>query len=218
MAQGYVHARDIPEIIPLFPLDGTILLPRGQLPLNIFEPRYLNMLDDVMGADRLIGMIQPLSGPRDHPGLAPVGCVGRVTAFAETGDGRYVITLTGLCRFRLGDELSLLTPYRQARVDYQPFADDLSPARTVGDGLDRTRLFELLTHYLENRGLEVDWKVAREAPPEALVNSLAMALPFEATEKQALLEAATLTERFGVLSALLQIDAADTGEVPPSLQ
>ncbi len=217
MAQGYVRTSDLPGIIPLFPLEGVVLLPRGQLPLNIFEPRYLNMLDDVMGGERLIGMIQPTGGTRETPGLAPVGCAGRVTAFAETGDGRYLITLTGLCRFQLNDEMSLLTPYRQARVDYSAYADDLAPIEAAGLP-DRARLLSLLGQYLDTRQLEVDWKAAREAPPEALVNSLSMALPFEPAEKQALLEAPTLAGRAQVLSALMQIDAADTGDERPSLQ
>lgn len=217
MAQGYVRTSDLPSIIPLFPLAGVVLLPRGQLPLNIFEPRYLNMLDDVMGGERLIGMIQPTGGTRETPGLAPVGCAGRVTAFAETGDGRYLITLTGLCRFQLNDEMSLLTPYRQARVDYSAYADDLAPTEAAGLP-DRARLLSLLGQYLDTRQLEVDWKAAREAPPEALVNSLSMALPFEPAEKQALLEAPTLAGRAQVLSALMQIDAADTGDERPSLQ
>lgn len=217
MAQGYVRTSDLPSIIPLFPLAGVVLLPRGQLPLNIFEPRYLNMLDDVMGGERLIGMIQPTGGTRETPGLAPVGCAGRVTAFAETGDGRYLITLTGLCRFQLNDEMSLLTPYRQARVDYSAYADDLAPTEAAALP-DRARLLSLLGQYLDTRQLEVDWKAAREAPPEALVNSLSMALPFEPAEKQALLEAPTLAGRAQVLSALMQIDAADTGDERPSLQ
>lgn len=218
MAQGYVRPEDLPTIIPLFPLSGVILLPRGQLPLNIFEPRYLNLFDDVMGADRLVGMIQSVGGRSDHPDLAPVGCVGRVTTFAETGDGRYLVTLTGLCRFRGIEELPQSGPYRQARVDYSAFANDLR----VGDGAtalpDREDMMSHLARYLENRGLEVDWGAAREAPPEALINSLAAALPFEPSEKQALLEAVDLPERARILSVLMQIDAADIGEDPPSLQ
>ena len=218
MAQGYVRIDDVPGVMPLFPLDGVILLPRGQLPLNIFEPRYLNLVDDVMGGDRLIGMIQTTGGPAQHPSLAPVGCIGRITSFAEAGDGRYLITLTGVCRFRLIDELPLTTPYRQARIEVSAFAHDLTDTGADGDATDRMALLAHLQPYLETRGLEVDWKAAQEAPPEALINSLSMALPFEPAEKQALLEASDLHDRAHILSTLMQIDAADTGEDPPSLQ
>ena len=120
MAQGYVRAADLPQVIPVFPLPGAILLPRGQLPLNIFEPRYLNMVDDAMAGDRIIGMIQPRQGSRSLPNLSPVGCAGRITSFAETSDGRYLITLTGCARFRLASELPTQTPYRQVRADFAP--------------------------------------------------------------------------------------------------
>ena len=126
MAQGYVRAADLPQVIPVFPLPGAILLPRGQLPLNIFEPRYLNMIDDAMAGDRIIGMVQPQSGSRRLPGLSPVGCAGRITSFAETSDGRYLITLTGVCRFEAGEELNLKTPYRQVRAGYDPYEGDLA--------------------------------------------------------------------------------------------
>ena len=128
MPGGYRKISDLPQAAPLFPLDGVLLLPRGQLPLNIFEPRYLNMLDDVMGGDRILGVLQTRpGGERTKPALARVGCVGRVTSFAETGDGRYILTLTGACRFRLGPELNAPTPYRQARLDYTDYAADLEP-------------------------------------------------------------------------------------------
>jgi Lon protease-like protein len=187
------------------------------LPLNIFEPRYLNMIDDAMAADRIIGLVQTRQGgERERPTLAMVGGAGRITSFAETQDGRYLITLTGLCRFRLGPELSSPTPYRQVRADFSPYRRDLEPEDDAG--FDRTRLLEALRLYLGRRNMEVDWKMALEAPVEALVNSLAMALPFTAQEKQALLEAVTVADRAETLTILLKIQAADDGEPPPTLQ
>ncbi|MDP3802887.1 LON peptidase substrate-binding domain-containing protein [Brevundimonas sp.] len=219
MAQGYVKAADLPQVIPVFPLPGAILLPRGQLPLNIFEPRYLNMVDDAMAGDRIIGMIQPQAGLRRVTGLSPVGCAGRITSFAETSDGRYLITLTGCARFRLASELPSPTPYRQIRADFAPFEADLTAPPVDDIGLDRDGLLDALRAYLETRGLDIDWDTAETAPPEALVNSLSMALPFDAPEKQALLEAPSLTDRSAVLTALMTIDAAGDGEGDaPSMQ
>jgi Lon protease-like protein len=211
MAQGYVKAADLPQVIPLFPLAGVILLPRGQLPLNVFEPRYLNMVDDAMAGDRMIGMIQPAGGPSRLPSLSAVGCAGRITSFAETSDGRYLITLTGLSRFRLGSELPSSAPYRQARAAFEAFEDDLAPSPDP-DRFDRESLLLALRAYLDRRELDVDWEAAETAPAEALVNSLAMALPFMPGEKQALLEAAALGDRSATLTALLSIDAADPGD------
>lgn len=219
MAQGYVRAADLPQVIPIFPLPGAILLPRGQLPLNIFEPRYLNMVDDAMAGDRIIGMIQPTAGAQALPGLSPIGCAGRITSFAETSDGRYLITLTGCARFRLSAELPTQTPYRQVRADFSPFDVDLAAPPKDDAGLDRDRLLDALRAYLETRGLDIDWDTAEGAPPEALINSLSMALPFEPPEKQALLEAPSLADRAVVLTALLTIDAAGDGDgEAPSMQ
>ena len=218
MAGGYSKVTDLPQVAPLFPLDGVLLLPRGQLPLNVFEPRYLNMLDDAMGGDRVIGIVQTApGGERTRPALAGVGCLGRVTSFAETGDGRYLVTLTGACRFRLGPELNAPTPYRQARLGYDAYAADLEPAPDMAEA--RPLLLSALRAYLERRGLSLDWKAAETAPAEALVNSLCMALPFDGPEKQALLEAPDAPERLHVLTALLRIGAA-TGEDddPPPVQ
>ena len=216
MAQGYVRAVDLPQVIPVFPLPGAILLPRGQLPLNIFEPRYLNMIDDAMAGDRVIGMIQPGGGPRRLPSLSPIGCAGRITSFNETSDGRYLITLTGCARFRLAAELPIQTPYRQIRADFAPFEADLAAPPVDDVGLDRETLLDALRAYLETRGLDIDWDTAETAPPEALINSLSMALPFEPAEKQALVEAPTLTDRFDTLTALLRIDAAEPGDDEPT--
>ena len=211
MAQGYIKAIELPQVIPVFPLPGSILLSRGQLPLNIFEPRYLNMVDDAMAGDRTIGLIQPMGGPPQLPGLAAVGCLGRITSFAETSDGRYLITLTGVCRFRVSSELPVKTPYRQVHADFAPFEADLRAPDPAAD-FDRDHFLDALRPYLEHRGLNVDWDTAEIAPQEALINSLAMALPFEPPEKQALLEAPSLENRAEALTALLRIDAADPGD------
>lgn len=217
MAAGFRKTTDLPQVIPIFPLDGALLLPHGALPLNIFEPRYLNMIDDALAAERIIGMVQTTAGgPRDKPKLARVGCVGKITSFAETPDGRYLITLSGLCRFEIGQELPAATPYRQVRADYSRFEADLKPIAD-DDGFDRIHFLHALKVYLDNRSMDIDWDAAREAPCEALVNSLAMALPFDTAEKQALLEAATSVERRRALVALLEIDAAGDDE-PSALQ
>ena len=211
MAQGYIKAIELPQVIPVFPLPGSILLARGQLPLNVFEPRYLNMVDDAMAGDRMIGLIQPVGPAGVNPPLTRVGCAGRITSFAETSDGRYLITLTGVCRFRVTSELQVKTPYRQVRADFAPFEADLHAPDPAAD-FDRHGFLDALRPYLEHRGLNVDWDTAEAAPQEALINSLAMALPFEAPEKQALLEAMSLEDRAEALTALLRIDAASDGD------
>jgi Lon protease-like protein len=211
---GYRHASDLPQMIPVFPLDGALLLPGGELPLQIFEPRYLNMVDDVMAGDRVIGMIQTRAGSdKARPRLAAVGCLGRVTSYAETSDGRYLITLTGVCRFEAGEELPVRGPYRQLRVRYDRFEDDLSrDEEAQAEEEARARFASALKRYLNHRELDIDWETANSAPLEALVNSLAMGLPFEPAEKQALLEAPDLTGRFDALTTLLEIDAMDEGD------
>ena len=206
MAQGYIRTDELPQLIPVFPLDAAVLLPRGRLPLNIFEPRYLNLIDDVMAGDRIIGMVQTTGADRTHPPLARVGCAGRVTSFAETQDGRYLITLSGVCRFTLGQELSAPTPYRQVRADYDAYAGDLQPPEDIA--FERGPLLQSLKAYLQRRGMDIEWDAARDAPADALITSLCMALPFEVAEKQALVEAPTLADRVTALSALLQIDDA----------
>ena len=211
MPQHFIRTSDLTEIVPIFPLSGVILLPRAQLPLNIFEPRYLNMVDDAMAGDRIIGMIQPVGPSLEAPGLSAVGCAGRITSFNETSDGRYLITLTGVCRFRVTSELQVRTPYRQVRADFASFEPDLRAPDPAAD-FDRDSFLDALRPYLEHRGLNVDWDTAEAAPQEALINSLAMALPFEPPEKQALLEAETLDARAEALTALLRIDAASDGD------
>ena len=209
------HLQDLPRLIAVFPLDGALLLPGGELPLNIFEPRYLNMIDDAMAQERVIGMIQTRGGGRDRPALVRIGCLGRITSFAETSDGRYMITLTGVCRFVAGEELGIKTPYRQVRADYDPFAGDLMRAEDE-PAFERERFLLALKAYLNQRQLDVDWATAEAAPAQSLVNSLAMGLPFEPAEKQALLEASDLAERCQILTALLEIDAAADGDDEPS--
>jgi len=211
---AYRRTADLPQLIPVFPLDGAMLLPGGDLPLQIFEPRYLNMIDDVMAGDRIVGMIQTRSGgDRERPKLAEVGCAGRVTSYAETSDGRYLITLTGVCRFDAGEELFAHTPYRQLRARYDRFETDLKDqSQAQAPEAARARFARALKRYLNRRELDIDWETAHSAPLEALVTSLAMGLPFEPAEKQALLEAPTLSGRFETLSTLLEIDGVDDGD------
>ncbi|HEX5377796.1 MAG TPA: LON peptidase substrate-binding domain-containing protein [Phenylobacterium sp.] len=216
---GYRRAADLPQVIPVFPLDGALLLPGGELPLRIFEPRYLNMIDDVMAGDRMIGMIQTTGGERARPNLAAVGCLGRITSFNETSDGTYLITLTGICRFCVDDELPARTPYRQVRATFERFAGDLDDDEVETGAFDRARFAKALKTYLNRRELDIDWETAETAPLESLVTSLAMGLPFEPVEKQALLEAPNLAERCEALTALLEIDAMEEGgDEPHSMQ
>ncbi|MEM6852452.1 MAG: LON peptidase substrate-binding domain-containing protein [Pseudomonadota bacterium] len=212
---------ELPEVLPLFPLPGALLLPRGRLPLNIFEPRYLSMIDDALGGDRLIGMIQPLRSSGESSigsELYEVGCAGRLTSFSETADGRYLITLTGLVRFRIVETLSTITPYRQARVDWDDFSVDLTPADD-DDVPDRAGLLAVLKDYLKAQQLEADWETIEDAPCETLINSLAMICPFDPKEKQALLEAPALADRAQTLLALMEFALASSGgDAEPSLQ
>lgn len=220
VAEPYRKASDLPRVIPVFPLDGALLLPHGQLPLIIFEPRYLNMVDDAMSGERMIGMIQPRpGGDRERPNLAEIGCLGRITSFAETSDGRYLITLTGLCRFKVRQEQPMRGPYRMVEADFAPFAEDLRPIRD-DDGFDRMRFLRVLKAFLERHSLDIDWDTAKTAPGEALVNSLSMLLPFDAAEQQALLEAMTFAERRKALMALMEIDSSGRsgGDEPQPLQ
>ena len=200
---------DLPEIIPLFPLPGALLLPRAKLPLHIFEPRYLAMLEDCLKTpSRLIGMIQPRQGPgKERPGgetpLSAIGCAGRVTAFSETEDGRYMITLSGISRFRLRDEVQGFTPYRRALVDWAPFARDRGPAED-DPGFDRSALLDRLSRFFAQHRLGTDWESLKEAEPELLINALSMLLPLAPEDKQALLEAPSLMTRRETLVTLLE--------------
>jgi Lon protease-like protein len=202
---------DLLEVIPVFPLPGALLLPRGQMPLNIFEPRYLEMVDDALReGHRLIGMIQPdlaHSASEDQPKLFQVGCAGRITQFAESGDGRYILELTGVSRFKIVEELTVLTPYRQCKADFFAFVDDFT-ARKGEDAVDRKRLLEVLTDFLKVNNLKVDWDGIETAPNEALVNALAMMSPYGPPEKQAMLEAPDLKTRAEILIAVTEMDLA----------
>ena len=201
---------EMPGVIPVFPLPGALLLPRGQMPLNIFEPRYLAMIDDSLrDGHRLVGMIQPdiaHSGSADKPPLYTIGCAGRITQLAETGDGRYLIELTGVARFRVEEELTVLTPYRQCRVDYS-FADDFV-ARKGENAVDRDALLKALAGFLKANKLNADWEGIEKAPNEALVNALAMMSPYGVADKQAMLEAPDLKTRAEILVALTEIELA----------
>lgn len=205
----YRTIADLPRTLPVFPLARALLLPRAQLPLNIFEPRYLAMVDAALAGDRLIGMIQPTPGAADgdddRPPLVTVGAAGRITAYSETPDGRYLVTLTGIARFRLVAEVGEPAPYRTCRVDYGPFADDLSP--NLGEeAVDRDRLLGAFGDYLEANSLQVDWDEVRAATTEALVNALAILSPYGPEEKQAMLEAPDLCTRAEILIALTEIE------------
>lgn len=214
-AFGFRKPADLPRTLPLFPLEGAILLPRGVLALNVFEPRYLNMVDDALGGERLIGMIQPASGgePEGAPPLADVGTVGRITSFTEAEDGRYLITLTGVCRFDLDQEIEAGTPYRQAKVNYATFAGDFSNA--LGHTIDRDSLIESLKTYASLHGFNVDWDSVVQAPTETIINVAAQICPFDSAAKQALLEAVTLEDRARTLVALLEWDVASDDSFRP---
>jgi uncharacterized protein len=216
----YQGPGDLTDVIPVFPLPGALLLPRGQMPLNIFEPRYVAMIDDALrSGHRLIGMIQPDAahpGAESRPNLYRIGCVGRITQIAETGDGRYLMQLTGIARFRLEQELPVNTLYRQCRVSYLPFVDDFT-ARRGEEAVDREQLLEALTMFLKANNLKADWDGIENAPSEALVNALAMMAPYGPAEKQALLEAPDLKTRAEILVALTEMEMAKKatgGETP----
>jgi Lon protease-like protein len=210
---------DLPETIPVFPLPGALMLPRARLPLNIFEPRYLAMLDDTLKTEhRLIGMIQPLESRGDAPPmLRRIGCAGRVTSFSETEDGRYLIALSGICRFRVVREVDGFTPYRRVTADWSDFARDLGPV-DQDPGFNRSGFLALLKRYFEAARLSSDWDSLEEADEEMLINSLSMLCPFAVEEKQALLEAPRLPERRETLCALMEFAIASRGEEPEKLQ
>ena len=212
----YRSARDIPETVPVFPLSGALLLPGGQMPLNIFEPRYLEMVDAALRRDRVIGMIQPRfgedCGKNEKPGLCAVGCLGRIASFAETGDGRYIISLQGICRFRVAEEIAGRTPFRQCRI--APFASDLDCSSEAAY-VDRDALLRVFRAYLDANELEADWDSVKKAGNETLVNALSMMSPYGPAEKQALLEAPDLKSRAETLIAITEMSLArdkdDTG-------
>ncbi len=209
----------MPETLAVFPLSGALLLPGGQLPLNIFEPRYLRMIDNALGGSRMIGMIQPRDdgNGREVPELYKVGCAGRLTSFAESDDGRYLITLTGIRRFRVAEEVSTDTPYRQVITDWKEFAGDGAQDASA-DVIDRERLLNAMEIYLDTEGLKTDWDAVEDAPSEALIVSLAMGCPFAPNEKQALLEAETAAARAETLIALMEMSCVDDRKSDQMLQ
>ena len=207
-----MKAADLPDTIPLFPLPGALLLPRARLPLHIFEPRYLQMLEDCMKTPtRLIGMIQPRSGPKGGEKLSAIGCAGRLTQFSETEDGRYMITLTGISRFRLVNEVKGFTPYIRAAVKWDGFHRDLGPTEVDG-GFRRPDFLDLLGRYFSAQQISTDWDSLKEAETELLVNSLSMLCPFDPEDKQALLEAPTLQTRRETLVTLMEFALHAGGE------
>jgi Lon protease-like protein len=211
MSQFDPRFDDLPPTLPVFPLTGVLLLPRGMLPLNIFEPRYLNMIEDALAADRMIAMGQPsreAEGGGDPP-LYKTVCAGRITAFEETDDGRFLISLKGVSRCRVRDELATTRGYRRISVDWADFAGDLDAPET--GTVDREKLFKGLQAYFASEGIEASWSALRETPDERLVNSLSMICPFAPSEKQALLEAETLADRGAVLTALVEMAVLDSG-------
>lgn len=212
MQAGNAHYRrgsDLPTIVTVFPLSAALLLPGGRMPLNIFEPRYLQMIDEAMKGSRLVGMIQPsLDGAMredGEPELCQVGCLGRITSLAETGDGRYLIALQGVCRFRVASELPVKKPFRQCRII--PFAADLGE-ELGADEINRPALLKTFRAYLEANGLDADWESVSRAENAMLVNALSMMAPYGAAEKQALLEAPDLKTRAETLIAITEMALA----------
>lgn len=220
LSERYPTPAEIPELIPVFPLSGALLLPRGQLPLNIFEPRYLAMVDDAMRGDKLIGMIQPSRTSSDEtiPELAKIGTLGRITTWAESDDDRLLITLAGITRFDVIEEVTDGTPYRMVRARYDDFADDLNYDIETNP-VDRGRLLATLKDFVEAQDLNVDWADISEASDEALVNGLSMLSPYGPDEKQALLEVREISERAELLIALTEMFLRrDGNSVPTRLQ
>jgi Lon protease-like protein len=208
---------DLPEEIAVFPLSGALLLPQGRLPLNVFEPRYLAMVLDSLAKGRMFGMVQPdARAPRSAtgPGTYRIGCLGRLSSFSETEDGRLLITLTGLVRFRIAEELPLAPGgYRRVRADYAPFAADLAVAEAPG-ALDRAELLSALRPYFRARGIEANWEAVEQTADAMLVTTLSMVCPFDAPEKQALLEAPDAEERARMLVTLMRMGAAANAPTP----
>lgn len=207
---AYGCCKDVPEIVPVFPLPSALLLPRADMPLNIFEPRYVAMVDAAIARDRLIGMIQPddaAPATVHGPALRSVGCLGRIISFAETGDGRYLITLTGVARFRVLEEVMTNCPFRECRISCEPFGVDFADEQ---EEIDRTSVLRAFRAYLDAHRLTACWETVNSAPDETLINALAMMAPFGPAEKQALLEAPTLSARADTLIAITELALART--------
>jgi Lon protease-like protein len=219
MAPLHPRVDDLPAEFPVFPLTGALLLPRGKLPLNIFEPRYLAMTEDALAAGRMFAMIQPdASRPplQGGPALFSVGCLGRLTSFSETDDGRYLITLLGLIRFTVADELPMRRGYRRVRGHFAEFTRDLDPPSDPPlIGVTRDAVLTALRNYFSRSGFDANWDAIGRMPDDMLVTTLCMVCPFEPAEKQALLEAATDADRGSILLTLLEMGAAeDAGHRP----
>ncbi len=218
MNRPYLDIGELPIDLPVFPLAGGLLLPRSELPLNIFEPRYLAMVDASLAGNRLIGMIQPLADAAGEtkPALCPVGCAGKIVRFAETGDGRYFVSLEGVCRFQSGTETTRDTPFRTFKVDYSRFSPDLA-APDENERADRDAVLKALGAYAERNAIAVDWESVAKASDETLINSLSMMSPFGIREKQAILEANGLRARAEVLIAIAEMELAGGGQTRPPL-
>lgn len=222
----YKTPDDLPSRIAIFPLAGAMLLPRGQLPLNIFEPRYLAMINAALSSERIVGMVQPMGDEaiaaqddaKAKPPVYSIGCAGRITSFAETEDGRILITLTGICRFLIEEEMSSVTPYRIVQADFDRFENDLKPELDQ-DKVDRDHLLDVFRRYLSAHQLEADWESVGRSSNEVLVNTLSMISPYPPTEKQALLEARNIAHRAEILIALTEMALSKTtGEPETRLQ
>ncbi len=213
---NYKSPSNLPSIIPVFPLNGVLLLPRTELPLNVFEPRYLAMFDEAMSGDRVIGMIQPVANDKsDKPQLAAIGCAGRITLYNETHDGRVIVTLTGISRFTVEREIDTDSPYRRVAADYQPFEIDF--ARGFGvDSVNRGALLKVFREFLEANHMTANWNEVEQVETEQLVNTLSLMAPYAAPEKQALLEAADLKTRADVLIALTELALNRQDKAKPS--
>lgn len=206
----YCEIGDIPQDVPIFPLSGALLLPGGQMPLNIFEKRYLTMVDDAIAGNRLIAMVQPCMKPDnariDPPKLSTVGCLGRVTAFQETGDGRYLISLSGICRYKISEEVPSNNPYRKCRIE--PFEYDLQDHCGENLAVCRDRLLTAFRNYLEANDMDADWETVNQTDTDTLVTALCMMSPYEPAEKQALLEAPDIEARAETLIAISEMHLA----------
>jgi Lon protease-like protein len=207
-------AADLPRSVPLFPLSGALLLPFSHRPLNIFEPRYIEMVDAALRGDRLIGLIQPEDteeeSPRGRSPLQAIGCLGRLTHFEESGEGRYFIILEGVTRFRLSQELTVMTPFRQGAIDAEEFASDFE--RDFGeDRVDRTRFVKMMRDYAEFANIELNWEEIEQTGTADLVNFCCMVGPYGPAEKQVLLEAKTLEQRAETLIAMTEYEIARGG-------
>lgn len=200
---------EVPRIIPIFPLSGALLLPQGILPLNIFEPRYLQMIQDSLAAERVIGMIQPEDN-EDPPAIFGTGCVGRITSFSETDDDRILITLSGVCRFNVLEELPLLNGYRRVVADCHLYRDDFTTDHEAA--IPRERLLEALRGFLTLKNVDANWDAIEKTDDLNLVTSLAMMCPFEASEKQALLEAQTISDRATIMVTLLEMALLESSD------